>query len=87
MRRLALWPRSLFGQLLAASVIAVLLAQAVALFLISQEREHFILQGSVREWTRRIAESTLMLQSLTAEERAQAVSELAVQPPGAVRRT
>jgi signal transduction histidine kinase len=83
MRRLAaLWPRSLFGQLLAASVIAVLLAQAVALFLIAQEREHFILQGSVREWTRRIAESTLMLQSLTAEERAQAVSELAVQSPG-----
>ncbi len=82
MRRVAFWPQSLFGQLLAASVIAVLLAQAVALFLIAQEREHFILQGSVREWTRRIAESTLMLQSLTAEERSQAVSELAVQPPG-----
>ena len=82
MRRLALWPQSLFGQLLAASVIAVLLAQAVALFLIAQEREHFILQGSVREWTRRIAESALMLQSLTAEERAQAMSELAVQPAG-----
>ena len=80
--RLPLWPQSLFGRLLAASVIAVLLAQAVALFLIAQEREHFVLQGSVREWTRRIAETTLMLQSLTPTERAEAVSELAVRPRG-----
>src|SRR5580698_5093990 len=76
--QLRLWPQSLFGRLLMASVIAVLLAQAVALFLIAQEREHFVLQGSVREWTRRIAESTLMLQPLTPAERVQAVSELAV---------
>ena len=73
-----LWPRSLFGRLLVASVIAVLLAQAVALFLIAQEREHFVLQGSVREWTRRITETTLMLQPLTPAERADAVRELAV---------
>ena len=78
MTRLTLWPKSLFGRLLAASVIAVLLAQAVALFLIAQEREHFVLQGSVREWTRRIAETTLMLQPLSLPERAQAVSELEV---------
>jgi signal transduction histidine kinase len=77
-----LWPQSLFGRLLMASVIAVLLAQAVALFLIAQEREHFVLQGSVREWTRRIAENTLMLQPLTPAERVQAVSELAVPLPG-----
>jgi signal transduction histidine kinase len=75
--RLPLWPQSLFGRLLAASVIAVLLAQAVGLFLIAQEREHFVLQGSVREWVRRIAETTLMLQALTPAERAEAVSELA----------
>jgi signal transduction histidine kinase len=78
MMRLNLAPQSLFGRLLAASVIAVLLAQAAALFLIAQEREHFVLQGSVREWTRRIAETTLMLRPLSEPERAQAVSELEV---------
>lgn len=80
--RLPLWPQSLFGRLLAASVIAVLLAQAVALFLIAQEREHFVLQGSVREWVRRITETTLMLQPLTPVERAEAVSELALPREG-----
>lgn len=79
---LKLWPQSLFGRLLAASVIAVLLAHAVAVFLIAQEREHFVLQGSVREWVRRITETTLMLQPLTAAERAQAVNELAAPRAG-----
>jgi signal transduction histidine kinase len=74
--RVKLWPQSLFGRLLAASVIAVLLAQGVGLVLIAQEREHFVLQGSVREWARRIAETTFMLQPLSAAERADAVSEL-----------
>jgi len=74
--RLSLWPRTLFWRLLAASVGAVLAAQAVGLWLIAQEREGFVLQSSVREWTRRIAETTLMLQPLPAAERAQAVSEL-----------
>jgi signal transduction histidine kinase len=74
--RLSVWPQSLFGRLLAASVAAVLLAQAVGLLLIAQERERFVLQGSVREWTRRIAETTLMLQPLGSAERAAAVSEL-----------
>jgi len=71
-----LWPQSLFVRLLAASVAAVLIAQAVGLLLIAQERERFVLQGSVREWTRRIAETTQMLQLLSAPERAQRVSEL-----------
>jgi signal transduction histidine kinase len=75
--RVSLWPQSLFGRLLAASVAAVLLAQAVGLFLIAQEREHFVLQGSVREWSRRIAETTLMLQPLSPPERAAAVGRLA----------
>src|SRR6267378_490798 len=74
--RVSLWPQSLFGRLLAASVGAVLLAQAVGLFLIAQEREHFVLQGSVREWSRRIAETTLMLQPLSPAERAAAVGRL-----------
>jgi signal transduction histidine kinase len=77
--RLSLWPQSLFGRLLAASVAAVLIAQVVALLLIAQERERFVLQGSVREWTRRIAETTLMLAPMSAAERAAAVGELAAQ--------
>jgi hypothetical protein len=56
--RLSLWPQSLFGRLMAASIIALLLAQVVSLVLIARERERFILQGSVREWSRRIAEVT-----------------------------
>jgi signal transduction histidine kinase len=79
--RLSLWPQSLFGRLLAASVAAVMLAQAVALVLIAQEREHFVRQGSVRDWTRRIAETTLMLAPLGRPQRADALAQLqAVQP-------
>lgn len=74
--RLTLWPQSLFGRLLAATVAAVLLAQAVALLLIAQERERFVLQGSVREWTRRITEMTQMLAPMTAAARADAIGEL-----------
>ena len=73
--RLPLWPQSLFGRLLAASVAAVLLAQAVALVMIAQERERFVLQGSVREWTRRIAETTLMLAPLSAAQRVAALAQ------------
>jgi len=75
--RFSLWPQSLFGRLLAASVAAVLIAQAVALLLIAQEREHFMLQGSVREWTRRIADATLMLAPLDGAQRAEALTKLA----------
>jgi signal transduction histidine kinase len=78
--RLSLWPQSLFGRLLAASIAAVLLAQLVALLLIAQERQHFMLQGSVREWTRRITDLTLMLQPLTASDRADAIAELSGAP-------
>ena len=74
--RLSLWPHSLFGRLLAASIAAVVLAHLSSLLLIAQEREHFVLQGSVREWTRRITDMTLMLQPLTASERAGAIAEL-----------
>lgn len=75
-RRLRLWPQSLFGRLIAASVAAVLVAQVVGLVLIAQEREHFVLQGSVREWSRRIAETTAMLAPLSGEERAAALEQL-----------
>jgi signal transduction histidine kinase len=78
---LRLWPQSLFGRLLAASVAAVLLAQAVALVLIAQERERFMLQGSVREWTRRITETTLMLAPLSAEQRLAALARQSESSP------
>ena len=70
------WPQSLFGRLAAASAIAVLLAQGVALILIAHERERFVLQESVREWSRRIAEITLMLQPLDARERLETTNRL-----------
>src|SRR5438876_6762611 len=66
--RLPLWPQSLFGRLLAATVCAVVLAEVAALFLIAQEHERFVQQWSVREWARRVAETTLMLQPLRSEE-------------------
>jgi signal transduction histidine kinase len=90
--RVSLWPQSLFGRLIAASVIAVLVAQAVGLVLIAQERERFVLQGSVREWTRRITETTLMLQPMNPAQRAAAIGamgaphELPPPPPGGHRR-
>jgi len=75
-RRLRLWPQSLFGRLIAASVAAVLIAQVVGLVLIAQERERFVMQGSVREWSRRIAETMAMLEPLSAGERAAALEQM-----------
>jgi signal transduction histidine kinase len=79
--RLTLWPRSLLGRLIAASVLAVLIAEVTAFALIARERENFVLQGNVREWSRRIAEITFMLQPLTAAEREAAMTRLIEQPP------
>jgi signal transduction histidine kinase len=78
--RIALWPRSLLGRLIAASVLAVLVAELTAFALIARERENFVLQGNVREWTRRVAEITFMLQPLTASEREAAITRLMEQP-------
>jgi signal transduction histidine kinase len=78
--RLILWPRSLFGRLIAASVLAVLVAELFAFMLIAREREYFVLQGNVREWSRRIGEVTFMLQPLSASEREATVSRLIEQP-------
>src|SRR5215472_9075891 len=78
--RVGLWPQSLFGRLIAASVLAVLVAELIAFGLIARERELFVLQGNVREWSRRIAEITFMLQPLNASEREAAVNRLIEQP-------
>ena len=78
--RVSLWPQSLFGRLIAASALAVLLAHVAGLFLIAQEREHFVLQGSVREWSRRIAEITFALQAMSPAERVATIGRLSSQP-------
>src|SRR5581483_12129985 len=78
--RLSLWPQSLFGRLLAASVLALLLAEAASLVLVARERERFVLQGNVREWSRRIAEVTTMLQGLQGAERDAAALRLTEGP-------
>src|SRR5690242_5283085 len=78
--RLTLWPQSLFGRLIAASIVALLLAQVVSLVMVARERERFILQGSVREWSRRIAEVTATLQSLAVAERPAMVARLSERP-------
>jgi|KBSMisStaDraftv2_1062788.scaffolds.fasta_scaffold83289_1 signal transduction histidine kinase len=83
--RIGLWPQSLFGRLIAASVLAVLIAELIAFGLIARERELFVLQGNVREWSRRIAEITFMLQPLSASEREAAVNRLIEQPRRFVR--
>jgi len=61
-------------------VLAVLVAELIAFGLIARERELFVLQGNVREWSRRIAEITFMLQPLNTSEREAAVNRLIEQP-------
>src|SRR5258708_6634644 len=74
--RMSLWPQSLLGRLIAASVLAVLVAQIIGIALVAREREYFVLQGNVREWSRRIAEVTFMLQPLNAAEREAVITRL-----------
>src|SRR6185437_10127902 len=74
--RLTFWPQSLFGRLIAALVIAVVLAQAASLYLFARDREHFIVDSSVREWSRRITELTLLLEQLPTDQRAATVAML-----------
>jgi signal transduction histidine kinase len=66
--------------LIAASIVALLLAQVLSLVLIARERERFILQGSVREWSRRIVEVTMLLQGMDDTERATTTARLSEKP-------
>jgi len=75
-----LWPQSLFGRLMAASIVALLLAQVVSLVMIARERERFILQGGVREWSRRVAEVTTLLQGMDDTDRAAMINRLTERP-------
>jgi len=75
-----LWPQSLFGRLMAAFIVALLLAQVVSLVMIARERERFILQGGVREWSRRVAEVTTLLQGMDDTDRAAMINRLTERP-------
>jgi len=74
--RLSFWPQSLFGRLIAALVIAVVLAQAASLYLFARDRERFVVDSSAREWSRRITELTLLLEQLPSDQRAATVATL-----------
>lgn len=74
--RITLWPRSLFGRLIAALVIAVVLAQAATLYLFARHLERFTLDTSVWVWSRRISEITLLLEQLPPEQRGSTIARL-----------
>lgn len=74
--RTSFWPQSLFGRLIAALVIAVVLAQAATLYLFARHLERFVLDSSVREWSRRITQITLLLEQLPRDERAATIARL-----------
>jgi len=74
--RISFWPQSLFGRLIAALVIAVVLAQAASLYLFARHMEQFVLDSSVRAWARRITQTTLLLEQWPREERAPVIARL-----------
>ena len=82
--RLSFWPQSLFGRLIAALVIAVVLAQAASLCLFALDREHFVADSSVREWSRRITEITALIEQLPTDQRAATIAML--EEPGRLSR-
>jgi signal transduction histidine kinase len=84
--RISIWPQSLFGRLIAALIIAVVLAQAASLYLFARDRERFVLDSSVREWSRRITEITLLLEQLPPGQRADTVAMLKDQAARLARR-
>ncbi len=74
--RIALWPQSLFGRLIAATVIGVLLAQVASLYLVARNEQRIVTQVTTRLWARRISEITFMLSQLPPEARARALRRL-----------
>lgn len=79
--RWTLWPRSVFGRLFISVLVAVFVAQALAFTLIARERNRFVSEGNVREWSRRIVDLTYALQVLDPQARALARSRLERFPP------
>jgi len=81
------WPRSLFGRLFAAVLAGVLLAQGLSFVLVTRDRERITLEGSVREWSRRIVDVTAALQLLDRPARELARERLDHWPPNRPLRT
>jgi signal transduction histidine kinase len=80
-RGISLSPRTLFGRLFLSVFVAVLLAQAITFALVAHDRERFVVDGNVREWSRRIVDLTFALQLLDPGTRALASSHLSAWPP------
>lgn len=78
--RVAVWPRSLFGQLFLAVLIGVLAATLISTFLVSRDRDRTLVQASVREWSRRVVDMTASMQLLQPAERIEASSLLQSSP-------
>ncbi len=74
--RVTLWPQSLFGRLIAATVLGVLIAEAVGLYLLTRNSERIVIEATTRLWARRITETVLLLDRLPSARRAQALARL-----------
>ncbi len=70
------WPQSLFGRLIAATVLGVLIAEAVGLYLVTRNGERIMIEATTRMWARRITETTLLLERLPPARRARALARL-----------
>src|SRR5215831_19530247 len=69
-RGVTLLPQTLFGRVLVSVLAAVFLAQAITFTLIARDRDRMLVEGNVREWSRRIVDITFALQLLDADSRA-----------------
>lgn len=74
--RLTPWPQSLFGRLIAATVLGVLLAQAVTLYLLARNAQRIYVHATTRMWAARITGLTLWLDRLPPSRRAEVLKTL-----------
>ena len=73
--RFAPWPQSLFGRLIAATVLGVLLAQAVTLYLLARNGQRMFVQATTRVWAARMTGLTMRLERLPAARRAEVLEQ------------
>ncbi len=80
-RGISLAPRTLFGRLMLSVLATVVLVQAMSFALVARDRSGLILEGNVREWSRRVVDLTFALQLLDPTTRAAARARLTAWPP------
>jgi signal transduction histidine kinase len=85
-RGISLLPRTLFGRVLVSVLAAVFLAQAITFTLVARDRDRLLVEGNVREWSRRIVDLTFALQLLDADSRSLARARLNEWPPDHLKR-